>query len=97
LAVDSAWLRHHPPSEEQYEAKRAQHFPSKRLPPAGRQVNINTLTSWKSLQSPTCCTAHHKWAIDNRYYQFNDSWRASLVGGPSFLNWIVNTDQASVP
>ena len=40
LAVDSAWLRHRPSPEEQDEAKLAQHFPSKRVPPTGRHVNI---------------------------------------------------------
>jgi hypothetical protein len=40
LAVDSAWLRHRPSRQEQDEAKLAQYFPSKRLPPTGRHVNI---------------------------------------------------------
>jgi hypothetical protein len=40
LAVDSAWLRHRLSLKEQDEAKLAQYFPSKRLPPTGRHVNI---------------------------------------------------------
>ena len=38
--MDSAWLRHRPSSDEQDEAKRAPYFPSKRLLPTGRHVNI---------------------------------------------------------
>ncbi|WP_194727208.1 ISKra4 family transposase [Noviherbaspirillum malthae] len=40
LAVDSAWLRHRPSRQEQDEARLAQYYPSKRVPPNGRHVNI---------------------------------------------------------
>jgi hypothetical protein len=38
--VDSAWLRHRPSQQEQDKGKLALYFPSKRLPPTGRHVNI---------------------------------------------------------
>jgi hypothetical protein len=42
LAVDSAWLRHRSSRKEQDEAKLSQYYPSKRLPPTERHVNIIT-------------------------------------------------------
>ena len=55
LAVDSAWLRHRPSHEEQEEAKLSQYFPSKRLPPTGRHVNI---IAGRAVRDDGCCKVY---------------------------------------